>query len=459
MPRRQLFAARTPAPKAATARVATKAAAKAATKAATTPSPSSVCALAPLLLFAALLAGCFSPRFESGQLSCGAGACPRGFYCAPLDGKCWREGEAPSPDGGTQLDGAELPPAQPPTVVQPAAATPSPVLGTSTALSVLGGDAAGEGGLTYTWSLSESTPGLVGYSDNGTNSAKNTTAIFTAAGRFTFQVVIQNRAQATAASTVDVEVQQRVNDLAIVPSMATVPLGGMKQFEAMAFDQFGAPLALPFAIVWLLTGNCGVISADGLFQAGAAMTGSCAVTATVGTVRTIATVSVGTPEPITRTPIADAYVEDGMGDKNFGGVPTLLIKTQTDTANNRISYLRFSLAGVIGPISGAKLRLFGRTNTATHMDSAFAVSDNAWTETAITWKNKPALGARVARVGVTTAPKYHEWDVGAFVQARLQAGDATVNLALQMDGSTNEAPDTFESRESPMNKPQLVLTQ
>ena len=68
---------------------------------------------------------------------------------------------------------------QPPTVATPAAATPNPVTGTSTALSVLGADDGGEANLTYTWIATGTPPAPVSFSVNGTNGAKNTTATFT----------------------------------------------------------------------------------------------------------------------------------------------------------------------------------------------------------------------------------------------------------------------------------------
>ena len=69
-----------------------------------------------------------------------------------------------------------------------ASASPNPVTGTSTALSVLGADTAGESTINYTWSATG--PGTVSFSANGTNAAKNTTATFTAAGNYTLQAVL-----------------------------------------------------------------------------------------------------------------------------------------------------------------------------------------------------------------------------------------------------------------------------
>jgi hypothetical protein len=74
------------------------------------------------------------------------------------------------------------PPNAPPTLATPAAASPDPAPGTTTALSALGADDGGEAALTYTWSTTGTPPAPVTFSANGTNAAKNTTATFTKAG-------------------------------------------------------------------------------------------------------------------------------------------------------------------------------------------------------------------------------------------------------------------------------------
>ena len=71
-----------------------------------------------------------------------------------------------------------------------AAASPNPVTGTTCNLSVLGADDAGESNLTYTWSTTGTPPAAVSFSTNGSNAAKDTTATFSKAGSYTFQVTI-----------------------------------------------------------------------------------------------------------------------------------------------------------------------------------------------------------------------------------------------------------------------------
>ena len=174
---------------------------------------------------------------------------------------------------------------------------------------------------------------------------------------------------------VEVEVQAKLNDLAVIPSMATVPLNGTVQFMAMAFDQFGEPLILNTQPRWQLAGNCGLVNENGLFTGGMVMASGCTVVAMVGGISTVATVSVGTAPPTELHPVADSFVDDGEPDKNFGGETFMKVKTQTDSTNNRTAYLKFSLAGVSGPVTSVKFRLFGRAFGGTHMHGVYAVAD------------------------------------------------------------------------------------
>lgn len=93
-----------------------------------------------------------------------------------------------------------------PTIATVAAATPNPVTGTSTTLTVLGADDGGEANLTYTWALIGSTPAAVNFSANGTNAAKSTVASFTKAGTYNFLVTVADAGGLSATSSVTVVV-------------------------------------------------------------------------------------------------------------------------------------------------------------------------------------------------------------------------------------------------------------
>jgi glucose/arabinose dehydrogenase len=101
----------------------------------------------------------------------------------------------------------------PPTVAQPAAATPNPVVtGTTTNLSVLGADDGGENNLTYTWAVLGSPAGPVTFSVNGTNAAKNTVATFYANGTYNLYVNIRDGGGQSTYSNVTVLVSSLLTD-------------------------------------------------------------------------------------------------------------------------------------------------------------------------------------------------------------------------------------------------------
>ena len=176
-----------------------------------------------------------------------------------------------------------------PAVATPAAANPNPVTGTSTALSVLGSENGSDTGLTYTWSYTG--PSGVTYSGNtnGTNAAKNITAIFTQAGTYNFTATITDPNNYSITSSVAVVVQQTPTSIVVSPSSSpVVPVGFTQQFSATATDQFGNAISSP-SFSWGITGSGNSISATGDATLGSTP-GSFTVTATDGSAQGMATV-------------------------------------------------------------------------------------------------------------------------------------------------------------------------
>lgn len=93
-----------------------------------------------------------------------------------------------------------------PSIATAASASPSPATGTTTTLSVLGADDRGESALRYSWSVVGFPPAPVTFSANGTNAAKTTTATFSSAGSYDFQVVISDAAGQSTTAYVSVVV-------------------------------------------------------------------------------------------------------------------------------------------------------------------------------------------------------------------------------------------------------------
>ena len=90
----------------------------------------------------------------------------------------------------------------------------------------------------------------------------------------------------------------------------------------------------------------------------------------------------------------------------------------------------------------------------------FSSTNLTWGETSITWNNKPAAGsailASVPLVNNSTAARWYEWDLTAFVQAEKAAGHTAVTLVLKNDVATPNA--TFRSRQASSNRPELQIT-
>ena len=133
-----------------------------------------------------------------------------------------------------------------------AKATPSPVTGTTTALSVLGADDGGSDDLTYTWATTGTPPAPVVFSANSTHDAQNTTATFTQPGVYNFIVTITDQQGLITTSPVSVTVNQ-VLAMSITPANGSVVAGGTLQFGVMAKDQFGNVVTSPPNLAWSVT--------------------------------------------------------------------------------------------------------------------------------------------------------------------------------------------------------------
>src|SRR5262249_7215786 len=111
-------------------------------------------------------------------------------------------------------------------------------------------------------------------------------------------------------------------------------------------------------------------------------------------------------------------------------------------------------------ISKAKLRVFARSNSSgTFGVSAYAVASTGWSETGITWNNKPARSSSALRsitVGGTSLGAY-DLDVTSYVQSQKSAGQTVVSFDLHAPGTIGQIA-TFNSREASNSRPQLVIT-
>lgn len=151
------------------------------------------------------------------------------------------------------------------------------------------------------------------------------------------------------------------------------------------------------------------------------------------------------------TPTADAQVKSTSPTTNYGTLISLRLRQGTSPTDVFYhSYLTFTVSGLSGPVTGAKLRLFV-SDASPDGGSVFAVDPASWTESTLNWSNAPALTPPpIASVGATSA-------TGAWTEVSLGSlitGNGTYGIGLSSASSDSAI---YDSREG-TNKPQLVVT-
>ncbi|MFI7606516.1 DNRLRE domain-containing protein [Micromonospora sp. NPDC049366] len=152
---------------------------------------------------------------------------------------------------------------------------------------------------------------------------------------------------------------------------------------------------------------------------------------------------------LTFTPTADTYVQSDTASTNYGTSTQIVV----DDSPVRRLFLRFSVSGVSGTVTSAKLRLraiSGNSGSATG-GTVRAMSNTTWSETGTTWNNQPSIdGATLGSIGAISANGWYEVDVTSQV-----TGNGTFGF-----GATSSDSDGayYDSRESGADAPQLVVT-
>ncbi len=170
---------------------------------------------------------------------------------------------------------------RPPTVATAAAAGAAGSGGTTLGISVLGDDPdTGESSLSYHWSAIGPAP--VTFQSNDSNAAKDSSAVFSRAGAYTFTATISDPGGSSVNSVFSYTVPQIESQVAVTPATATVTDGQTQSLTAQASDQFGHPMSPPPAVTWSVDagGIGGGIDPTGLYTAPPAGTGNDAVRAT-----------------------------------------------------------------------------------------------------------------------------------------------------------------------------------
>lgn len=181
---------------------------------------------------------------------------------------------------------------------------------------------------------------------------------------------------------------------------------------------------------------------------------------------TVSKVSVKLPETVSSevilSPIADAFVQDGNANVNvnFGKAPKLILKNDA-VGTNRESYMKFELKRRKN-FESAILRLYiiscGVKVASTNWEIYYVPNDD-WSETEITWNNKPRRTKLLATIGGKKSG-WAEWDISDVLKELDASDKTTVSLCIVSTLKSPQAPVDLSSNEDPdkILRPQLVLS-
>lgn len=142
---------------------------------------------------------------------------------------------------------------------------------------------------------------------------------------------------------------------------------------------------------------------------------------------------------------ADASVAVSSPSANYGTSTALRI----DGSPLQRAFLRFTVAGLPGPAARATLRLYATSSSRVGL-TVRGVTDNTWTEKAITWSNAPPVAAAATGSTGGFSGGWVAVDVTPLV-----TGNGQINLAVTSSSTTAVGLRSREAGAS--TAPQLVI--
>jgi hypothetical protein len=148
-------------------------------------------------------------------------------------------------------------------------------------------------------------------------------------------------------------------------------------------------------------------------------------------------------------PTADTSVDNSHTGTNYGTSGQLGV----DNSPVKRIFLKFSVTGVTGAVTSAKLRVHTDDVSGSNSSSGGTfrlMTNTGWSETAVTWNAQPAIdGATLGTLGAVARNAWYEIDVTATV-----TGNGVYSIGIT---SSNTDGADYDSREAGTLAPQLVL--
>ena len=160
----------------------------------------------------------------------------------------------------------------------------------------------------------------------------------------------------------------------------------------------------------------------------------------------------GTTETVTLTATADSYVTSAATGTNFGTSVMLGV----DNSPVEVTYLKFDLSAYAGrTLDGATLQLRTAGSGSTGTQNVKLVANDSWTETGITYLNRPTpLGTTLGTFGPTATNT--NYSIPLTISGL--AGELGQLLSLGMDSSSSDGVDINSKEAGSTLAPKLVLT-
>lgn len=199
------------------------------------------------------------------------------------------------------------------------------------------------------------------------------------------------------------------------------------------------------AIAGSTTWSNGIFTVEG---AGADVWGTSDQCQFVYQILDVDTASSASCNDVTANPVHDAYVQsNGTAD----GTGIDLVTKNAGGGYYREAFLMFDLSTYdCSSATSATLRLYCNRDDGGNSE-LYKVADDSWTETGITWSNRPAAGVLISSFPANTG--YMEWDVSSYINEEL-TGDKVISFLVR---ATADAIIQFNSSEASSNKPELVV--
>jgi len=200
----------------------------------------------------------------------------------------------------------------------------------------------------------------------------------------------------------------------------------------------------------LYSGAISIGATTTLKAIGVNSTGSSSVTTGVYTI-TI-------PSSANLSPVADTYAFGGATSTNYGTALVLGAKDDGTTATSfdRVAFVKFNLTGLGFTPTTATLVLTTDATTTAGTLTVNQCTTDSWTETGLTWANKPATGAVIGTATVTAGVVADKLiNVGSYVNSQY-TGDATKIVTFALTGSNAQL--YLKSRETgAADSPTLIV--